>query len=592
MSPSPAADIGRVELILDQLESLPTLSGIAIRVMELTAADDSQARDVIQVIASEPTLASKVLRLCRCAQMGRARDAQTVERAVMVLGFDAVRAAVLSVQVFEAMEDRCRADGEIPPRGSGFDRALFWHHALAVAAAAEFLAHHGAVRHAIDPADAFLAGLLHDLGHLALYVVLPRTFVEVCEWAEARRVGLDDACRRTIGLTSREAGRRLADHWRLPEHLATVMACTGAATDRLPPELDQPGELLVQLVTLADTIARRQHIAPLGHGPLEEDVQALAEKLDIAPSVIAQLVVRLHDEVSTRAAALGMDAAHSTTVLLRSISRANESLSRLALTLQQRNHTLLEARDELARHRTLASIAEIASGAAHEMNNPLAVISGRAQVLQSRLDDSELNSMARSIGEQAHRLSDLISALRLFAEPCRPKLREADLASLLRNVINEVRPRTPAQVQVGLDLPTSLPPATVDGEQLATAVRELVCNALEAKPRGEIVVRVQTGRDDDRLMIVVEDDGPGLTAHALAHAFDPFFSAKPAGRQPGLGLPRARRYVEAHGGTIRLENSAGPRGGAVATIQLPIWRSGAARLEPAAERNQQRRAVA
>jgi signal transduction histidine kinase len=287
-----------------------------------------------------------------------------------------------------------------------------------------------------------------------------------------------------------------------------------------------------------------------------------------------------------------MDAAHSTAVLLRSISRANESLSRLALTLQQRNHTLLEARDELARNRTLASIAEIASGAAHEMNNPLAVISGRAQVLQTRLDDSELNGMARTIGEQAHRLSDLISALRLFTEPCRPKLREVDLASLLRGVINEVRPRTPAQVQVGLDLPTSLPRATVDGEQFATAVRELVCNALEAKPRGEIVVRVQTGRGDDRLMIVVEDDGPGLTAHALAHAFDPFFSAKPAGRQPGLGLPRARRYVEAHGGTIRLENGGGPRGGAVATIELPIWRGGTARLEPAVERNQQRRAVA
>jgi signal transduction histidine kinase len=444
----------------------------------------------------------------------------------------------------------------------------------------------------VAPADAFLAGLLHDLGHMALFVVLPRTFAEVCEWAESRHVPLDDVCRRMIGLSSRDAGRRLGEHWDLPEPIVRAIGGSGTKAEQTEKDSDPKNSMLAALVNLADAIARRQHIAPLGHGPLDEDLPALAAGLAVAPSAIAQLVHRLHDEVSARAAALGMDATHSTTVLLRSISRANESLSRLALTLQQRNRTLMEARDELARSRTLASIAEIAAGAAHEMNNPLTVISGRAQVLQTKLDDSELNAMARTIGEQAHQLSDLISALRLFAEPCRPKLREVDLTTLLRGVINEVRPRTPPNVQVGVDLPTSLPRAILDGEQLAAAVRELVCNALEAKPRGEIVVRVQTARDDDRLMIVVEDDGPGLTAHALAHAFDPFFSAKPAGRQPGLGLPRAQRYIEAHGGTITLENAAGKRGGAVATIQLPNWRGGTVQLGSGNERQQQRRAVA
>jgi signal transduction histidine kinase len=97
-------------------------------------------------------------------------------------------------------------------------------------------------------------------------------------------------------------------------------------------------------------------------------------------------------------------------------------------------------------------------------------------------------------------------------------------------------------------------------------VQELVRNAFEADPSAQVVVGVQIDGLDDRLRIQVKDNGSGLSEHALAHAFDPFFSDKPAGRQPGLGLALARRFVEAHGGRLTLEN--GPGGGAVATIWL------------------------
>src|SRR6185503_3376699 len=88
----------------------------------------------------------------------------------------------------------------------------------------------------------------------------------------------------------------------------------------------------------------------------------------------------------------------------------------------------------------------------------------------------------------------------------------------------------------------------------------------------QVEVCVQIDPLDDRLKISVTDNGTGLSKHALTHAFDPFFSAKPAGRQPGLGLAQARRIVEAHGGQITLEN-ARPRG-AIATIRLDHWRTG------------------
>ncbi len=111
-----------------------------------------------------------------------------------------------------------------------------------------------------------------------------------------------------------------------------------------------------------------------------------------------------------------------------------------------------------------------------------------------------------------------------------------------------------------------LPRIRVDPHQIANAVNELVRNAFEADPSTQVEVRVQIDPPDGRLKIRVKDEGPGLSEHALAHAFDPFFSEKPAGRQPGLGLAVARRLVEAHGGRLTLEN--GSAGGAVATIWL------------------------
>jgi signal transduction histidine kinase len=226
--------------------------------------------------------------------------------------------------------------------------------------------------------------------------------------------------------------------------------------------------------------------------------------------------------------------------------------------------------ETLARSRTLATLGEVASGAAHEMNNPLAVISGRSQLLASRVQDVELRESALEIVSQSHRLSDMITALRSFAEPVDPVIEPVDLADLVMRVVQRYGPGERRQPQVNTVFTEALASALIDGELIGQALGELVRNAVEAKGSRHIELRVQTDPLDDRLKIEVRDDGTGLSEHALTHAFDPFFSAKPAGRQPGLGLARARRYVEAHGGRITLSNN--PAGGAIATIWLSNWR--------------------
>ncbi len=94
----------RVELILQQLEELPTLSAVAVRLLDLTTSETSEAKEVIDLVASDPALSSKVLKLCRFHSRGRASIVKSIDRAVILIGFEAVRSAVLCVLVLELFE--------------------------------------------------------------------------------------------------------------------------------------------------------------------------------------------------------------------------------------------------------------------------------------------------------------------------------------------------------------------------------------------------------------------------------------------------------------------------------------------------------
>lgn len=745
----------RVELILHQLDDLPTLNAIAVRLLELTTADDAESQEIIDLISSDPTLASRVLKMCRCSARGRAANVQTVDRAVLLLGFDAVRSAVLSVQVFSTFQNMKSPGGELRSERPAFEPELFWQHSVAVATASEMLVHKSSLRHSVNTSEAFIAGLLHDLGQLVLHVLMPNSFDRVCELAESHGISVDAACTQLIGIDTHTAGKRLAEHWNLPEQLGDVMWLHGQPYPSLP---RMPHKALIGVVGLADALVRRQHIVPLGHRPRNENLHDMCVQLGVNPALLDEITSVLHDEISSRADGFGLDMERGSELLLRSISRANEVLGRINSTLQVRanaarrlsktldaiarfhdaaspggsvvnvlgrvvrsaaesmggtffsalyqsksnepwqcfrfsedgrllssamipspagalpkgtsinemqlsaeimgllpelqdalgeivdlstlhmlplecgwgvnavllhdgstslhdgreqiealsctwgaavaaaaqhedaeelseqlaksNRELLETQDSLARSQTLASLGEIAAGAAHEMNNPLTIISGRSQLLVNRIMDQDLRSMAEQVVQNAHRLSDIITALRMFAEPTKPSRRKINVGDLVLRVVQDVRPHSARKIDIHTVLAPDLGRVLIDPEQMACALGELLRNAAESEGSTQIEVRVQVDPFDNRLRMQVTDNGSGLSPTVLAHAFDPFFSAKPAGRQPGLGLAQARRLVEAHGGQITLENR--PGGGAIATIWLSNW-SESMEEEPRAE---------
>lgn len=244
-------------------------------------------------------------------------------------------------------------------------------------------------------------------------------------------------------------------------------------------------------------------------------------------------------------------------------------LSRLARTL--RDHRVL--RDRFATRlqaEKLQSLRQLAYGLSHEINNPLANISTRAQQLADGEEDEQRRQRLARITESAMRAHEMIADLMYFARPPRPRRSGVDVAALAATVIEEVAARCEER-KIAIQLRSldrrsetggnrangkraeqgSADSAAmiVDGDrdQLADALRAMVRNSIEAVgTSGAIDVRLS--RRGARLRIDVTDSGPGLSDEARQHAFDPYYSGREAGRGLGLGLCRVYRVARAHGG--------------------------------------------
>lgn len=219
----------------------------------------------------------------------------------------------------------------------------------------------------------------------------------------------------------------------------------------------------------------------------------------------------------------------------------------------------------------LAALAEFAAGAGHEINNPLSVIVGRAQLLLKSEQQPERRRDLAIIAAQAMRIHEMIADLMLFARPPEPQRAKHDLRPLVQRALDELRSRAELQ-QTALVFAVKRKAvyASVDATQLTVAIRALVDNALEALGRGgsiELTVQsLKVGRNT-AAQISVHDTGPGISAEVRRHLFDPFYSGRQAGRGLGTGLAKTWRIVELHGGTIAVDSRAGQ--GTTFTITLP-----------------------
>lgn len=795
----------RVELVLGQLEELPTLPAVAIKVLEATGRDDASAKGVVSLISSDPALSTRILRLVHRADSGVRSDVTSIERAVVLLGFEAVRSAVLAVSVFQTFASQASsaqpapADKEGAKTRGSFSREAFWTHSIAVASCAELLARQLSASWGkdarIEPSEAFLCGLLHDVGKLALDAALPKSFAKVIEASELLRGNIADVERQIVGIDHMVVGKRLAEKWKLPNTIRDCAWLHGQLPSALPSTMGKTaggsgtgagstngangvsgsggGGRLVNLITLADSIVREHHLGYSGNYTFPIPRKVLLEAVGLTEAQVARSIEELVETIEVRAEALGLHQVSSGELYQQALAQANRELGRvstqlaaknkrlavrakffdalaefhgqlspdaaptvvlraiaetarealgvsvaaafsippgrgyaeivvsdasmpddpetlltdvgdrppwghvagsvvatdvsletitrmvhpkmqgvrlfwtglmaegecvggliwgsgggggggapttetaggemerlgsmrtelaglvggwslalrtsqirdearlLAEQLAEANRNLQDTQGELARTRTLVTVAEMAAGAAHEMNNPLAVISGRSQLLATILTEEKQKKSAQLIAEQADRLSGMITELMEFAKPSLPTVTECNVRQIVESAIEAAKARTPeSKCTIDVQL-TDVPTVHVDAKQASAALAEVLDNALQAVAQGAgasqganspVGAMVQVSAVHDpfgrNVVITVSDRGVGMDEQTLGRAFDPFFSMKPAGRRRGMGLSKAQRWIEGCGGSIRLESRLGS--GTRAIVLLPV----------------------
>lgn len=756
MSPSELRADGETrplpELVLAQLDDLPALAPVAARLID-AAQRGAAPTELAPLLRGEPAAAAALIALAGAGTAPGEAARLSLATAVSRLGTSATRNAVLALKLsgqFATTE-----------RPGAFEPREYWRHALAVAAAARRLAQARPML-SVDPEDAFAAGLLHDLGKLALRTVFPRAYERAVLQTEHSRGDIADAERSVLGVDHTIAGRRLAERWKLPRPLRDAIWLHHLGPEALPASVSNA--VLVGVVELADVLARQQGVGYSGnhkfYEPLEERAARLGFDPESLPAIAAELapdVARYEDalqldallaggqrpaalhlanaelaqvneelwtdnrrlaaaaryfqalaradaqldawsDVSAVVAALAdagrialqcervcafglyrgdaaLDACWSDggaavlgygvrslprgravtievapelaewlrdpggyvdrlvlrlpavlrpvlrlggapaergvpwlapivhagrlcggliyfseadeharlagevvelrsflTSLSLALGRANAQAAALQLSddLAETNRRLQQMQLELLRSRTLSMIAEMSAGAGHELNSPLAVISGRAQMLRDQVENPEMRRALEVIHAKAHECSRIVTELMDFARPRAPQIAAVDVAALLEQWHGDWLSESGLGAnRLTVDSERNLPRVAADAAQLRVVLWELIRNAVAAVGGngGTIHVRARVTGAGDSVELHVRDTGCGMSAQVLQRAFDPFYSHRDAGRGRGLGLPRAYRIIEAHRGRIWLESR--PAEGTSAFVVLP-----------------------
>jgi two-component system sensor kinase FixL len=212
----------------------------------------------------------------------------------------------------------------------------------------------------------------------------------------------------------------------------------------------------------------------------------------------------------------------------------------------------------------LARLGEMAAVIAHEVKNPLAAVRGAIQVIGGRLPaESKDASVMKEVVARIDGLNDLMKDLLLFARPPQPHPAPVDVAALVKTTVDLLR-EDPAMSGVQVTVTGIVPTVMADADLLRIVFVNLLVNGAQAM-RGQGALQVSMTAVDGTCLIAFQDEGPGIAPEILDKIFTPFFTTKSRGT--GLGLPTARRLIEAHAGSIRVECPA--EGGTTVSIQLP-----------------------
>jgi len=234
---------------------------------------------------------------------------------------------------------------------------------------------------------------------------------------------------------------------------------------------------------------------------------------------------------------------------------------------RKRRGELKKAQEELIQANKYKVIGELATGIAHEIRNPLGSIQGSLEILRKdyKPEDSKFEFL-NILLKEVSRLNKVVTDFLNYARPALPNLIDIKIDQLISETVLFLSPQVVKKgVNLKTELERNLPRIKADPSQLKQAFINLILNSLEAlKDKGEITISAH--QDKNRLKIVFQDNGKGMSEETKNKIFTPFFSTKEGGT--GLGLGIVERIIQNHKGEIKVESTLGK--GTIFTLSFPI----------------------
>ena len=270
---------------------------------------------------------------------------------------------------------------------------------------------------------------------------------------------------------------------------------------------------------------------------------------------------------------------------LKSERNANISWTQtLEQRVEQKTRELKRAHEHALHTEKMASLGKMAAVLAHEINNPLSGILTYAKLLRKWIDHEDAGQSQRGdicdaldlIASESRRCGDLVKNLLTFSRATPMNLQATDLTRVVEQSLRLVQHQLDlAGIQVQEQLDPSLPLVQCDGAQIEQVLLALVMNAIDAMPQGgNLWITSKFSREENRVHIIVRDDGMGIPPDILPRIFEPFLTTKETGRGVGLGLAISHNILDRHNGNIEVQSELGR--GTTFDVTLPWDEEGAA----------------
>ncbi len=241
--PQKSNDSVRIKRVTQSIIGLPTLPTVVSKMLEMIDNPRTSASSLARLISQDQALTAKILKLANSAYYGFSREISTVNMAIVVLGFNTVKDMGLWLSVFDVFKKSSD--------NSDFDIVRFWEHSIACGVAARMIAKHSRSRYA---GEAFVAGLLHDIGKVVLNQYFHQEFIDILQLAQSTTLEAAEA--EVLGLGHGRIGAWLAEKWNLPS-----LICDSILYHHQPWNAKEKPEF-VAIVTLGDMLC---HLTETGY---------------------------------------------------------------------------------------------------------------------------------------------------------------------------------------------------------------------------------------------------------------------------------------------------------------------------------------